>query len=272
MGVLLYNKTYQRFPGFRNHLRPSPKVTTWVPPILPYVGRPKIYQEWSKLNFTDTVGNEKVPMVEIDVLICPSNPPRAEQVAPSDYVCNAGYVKQTDTAGNAFDLGYPDLPRNGVFLDHGRYGDIATPIVTLDYLNANDGSSNTLMLGENLLVSTWTHWQHFNNYNSYPEKQFMSFVWHQLGTGAFPNVHPERRINGDTQNFIMGKDQKWLNYARLASFHPQGVNVTFCDGHNRYLNESMDYKVLIQLMTPNGLESYSQGESPSREMLNDGLY
>jgi hypothetical protein len=31
--------------------------------------------------------------------------------------------------------------------------------------------------------------------------------------------------------------------------------MTFCDGHTRFLGDQMDYKIYMQLMTPNGQKS-----------------
>jgi prepilin-type processing-associated H-X9-DG protein len=41
-------------------------------------------------------------------------------------------------------------------------------------------------------------------------------------------------------------------YARPASSHSGGANVTFCDGHSAFQREDIDYVVYVQLMTPNG--------------------
>ena len=43
-----------------------------------------------------------------------------------------------------------------------------------------------------------------------------------------------------------------MNYARPASNHPGGVNMTFADGRTQYVNENIDYTVYAALMTPEG--------------------
>ena len=47
-------------------------------------------------------------------------------------------------------------------------------------------------------------------------------------------------------NFFVSK------YNRPASFHPGGVNVMFCDGHVRFLSDTIAYGVYQALMTPRG--------------------
>lgn len=37
-----------------------------------------------------------------------------------------------------------------------------------------------------------------------------------------------------------------------SSNHPTGVNVSFCDGHTRFLSQDIDYTVFCLLMTPWG--------------------
>ena len=43
--------------------------------------------------------------------------------------------------------------------------------------------------------------------------------------------------------------------ARPAANHTGGVNVAFCDMHILFLLETIDYRVYMQLMTPNGAQS-----------------
>jgi prepilin-type processing-associated H-X9-DG protein len=48
-------------------------------------------------------------------------------------------------------------------------------------------------------------------------------------------------------------------YARPSSRHPQGVNVLFCDGHSRFLQQELDYGIFCLIMTPNGQQSNTPG-------------
>ena len=50
------------------------------------------------------------------------------------------------------------------------------------------------------------------------------------------------------------------NYNEAYSFHPGGMNVSFCDGHTKYLNERMSLKVLAMLVTKNGGEQVTEDD------------
>ena len=43
--------------------------------------------------------------------------------------------------------------------------------------------------------------------------------------------------------------------ARPSSYHPGGVIASFCDGHQEFMAETIDYNVWRHLMTPNGVRS-----------------
>lgn len=50
------------------------------------------------------------------------------------------------------------------------------------------------------------------------------------------------------------------NYNEAYSFHPGGMNVTFCDGHTKFLSERMSLKVFAMLITKNGGETVSEDD------------
>jgi prepilin-type processing-associated H-X9-DG protein len=72
-------------------------------------------------------------------------------------------------------------------------------------------------------------------------------VWHDT-------ENPARRINGDRNTNATAAPT--MDYARPSSNHRGGgVNATFCDGHVQWLNDTIDYRVYQQLMTPDSKRS-----------------
>jgi prepilin-type processing-associated H-X9-DG protein len=57
-----------------------------------------------------------------------------------------------------------------------------------------------------------------------------------------------------TAGSIPAADKKYL---RPSAYHPAGVNIAFCDGRVRFVNEEISYGVYQALMTPRGSDAYN---------------
>src|SRR5262249_15709826 len=79
-----------------------------------------------------------------------------------------------------------------------------------------------------------------------------AFCWFDTKTPS-----PEMRINGNRQK----AKQLTPELLRPSSNHPKGVNVAFAHGHPQFLREQIDYRVYVQLMTPNHKQSSSSDKS-----------
>jgi prepilin-type N-terminal cleavage/methylation domain-containing protein len=127
--------------------------------------------------------------------------------------------------------------------------------VSSSFVSSGDGTSTTLMLSENVDCGEWADvW----------ESQ-VGFVW-QAGLDANGNPAPGPCLLGDNLGTSSLKRinenvglidsattvQDKYTYARPSSYHPGGVVVTFCDAHTTFLNDTIDYLVYCQLMTPRG--------------------
>jgi hypothetical protein len=157
-------------------------------------------------------------------------------------------------------------------------GDAPGPRVTVDFISTNDGTSNTVMVSENLQCSNWatdptvaggeTPWA-----SEFQIKQQMGMVF--FITQATQNNDPNTSAtfyNPDSAG-INGLAlaaptpvplTDGLNYSRPSSAHPGGVNAFFVDNHYRFLNEEMEYRTYTQLMTPrqNNLVLNATGNTP----------
>ena len=259
-------------------------VVSWLVPLLPNLERADLYRNWRQgLFFPGGTGYNPLadPTLKgyVAALICPSNPPSIQNPPPCAYIANCGQMDVTSGAG------YPSDPRdNGVFFNRFADGNTLTapnhtsgaPIVTMtqDFISSNDGTSNTLALSENSdqfndqgnagSYVTWTNGTPAlpsNNALLGPAEYYNGFVWWPAATATPPYqpydfvnnklVYPYGMINYVTTAGVNPPPNGYY-YARPASRHPSGVNVLFCDGHSRFLNQELDYAVFCLIMTPNG--------------------
>lgn len=113
--------------------------------------------------------------------------------------------------------GRDDCPAEGVCLNHA----ISSPTyVSLHYVSSHDGSTATLLLSESLSEKCWAREGFAIN------DRLLAFGWTAEAT----------RLT----DFV-------------SSNHPGVVVASFCDGHQRFLSESLDYDVYKQLLSPYGL-------------------
>ncbi len=217
----------------------------WVQPILPRIERNDLWQLFTAGTLYQN--SNSVP-VRLEVLVCPSSQVRG--LAPICFAVNSGRVDN-------YVSGFPgDWQENGVF--HGgllQAGSISNPPLvsnTASYISRNDGTSNTIMLAENLntlMTGTtgdvnWAAVRSVNNFGSPQNGEWRTgLVW-------FPQDPPPIGLNRDTET--AGVLNFGLNYARPSSRHPGGFNVAFCDGSVRFLSDEVAYRVYALLMTPKG--------------------
>lgn len=145
---------------------------------------------------------------------------RPEHYATSDtplsYVANCGRPGDDDTAAE------------GIFHNHDVDGE---PIVSsLPFLSEHDGASYTLMLSENIQAGRWIDTTEAN----------VGMVWREK---------PDQ-CSGINECLDVGDRPESLQYARPSSHHGAGVVVSFCDGHQEFLRDTIDYQVYQHLMTP----------------------
>jgi prepilin-type N-terminal cleavage/methylation domain-containing protein/prepilin-type processing-associated H-X9-DG protein len=260
---LSYATVNGRFCGWVNSIGQDNKAVSWVVPLFPYIDRQDLANAFTVRNYKDpNSGTSPVsdyhPNTYIQLLVCPTNPPVDEKTSPLGYVVNGGFANDTSptsaTSGG-------ENPANGVF--HDQYGPTVADgfnpkiarVVTMQYLASNDGASRTLMMSENVqLVKTWFTYQEY--------RQDVAMVWYPDAGTTATAYH---RIN-------FGKtvpDNRDLNFARPSSYHAQGVNVAFCDGHGQFISESISYNVYKQLMTSASSKTLSD---PDNVLLDESLF
>lgn len=273
----------------------NPYPVSWVVPLLPHIERGDLYRNWRQGMFINS-GSAVPPYNQltdptlsgyINLLVCPSNPPASQFPPPNAYVVNTGQIDAISSAGQI-----PCDPRdNGVFFDRfidgGGIAGFPTPsnaangaVVTMtqDFISSNDGTSNTLALSENSDRIFGDSASYADLSTVAPYEYSVGFVWYPSNQAAGPyqpyyngaSVYPYGMINylapaGAAPPTVApsGAVPGTTNYAysRPSSRHPQGVNVLFCDGHSRFLQQELDYGIFCLIMTPNGQSCNTPGSA-----------
>lgn len=156
------------------------------------------------------------PSVDLEQMICPSDlPPENSALG---YVANCG---REDGAG--------DGPAAGVFFDHNM---APANWIRVSSSELPDGAQQTLLFSENIQASQW---------NANPPGEInVGMVWaDDPGSCGLINMCTD-----------VGSTAPGIEYARPSSNHSGGVVVTYCDGHQAFLADDIEYNVYKHQMTP----------------------
>ncbi len=273
---------------------------SWVVMVLPHVEQAALYNEWAD-GHVEFEGDQLGPKCQatLPLLMCPSNPQTVERPSPLHYVVNAGDVDRTEYS-LCFDNfhPHPDSPAQyyGHVMGNGLFTDIhwylegeedqtepspctrlcprdmwdlpwrdKIPQMTLNYLQSKgDGTSQTLMLSENLRTVSWA-FQHHDAYDDKgaprDDKYYFGFCWGQPDVVAEATAadmpKQQRRINGGTSDYDSYRDvpDMKIDDGFPSSNHPGGVYAAFVGGAVKFLDEDIELRVYAQLMTSNHRES-----------------
>jgi prepilin-type N-terminal cleavage/methylation domain-containing protein/prepilin-type processing-associated H-X9-DG protein len=230
------------------------------------------------------------PNLFLKIAVCPSDARAeainasspAENLSANSYVVNCGMKDLNATPAN----GARDSAANGVFHWNFPYqlaavepaefpvpnsavycAKLTTPetMAKVTTSSITDGTATTMMLSENVDSGNWTNfWE-----------SRVGFVW-QAGVLNGVAAPVPSQVNGqNTDNLptnistpqgfegLLLINEKFGEYdtapaggqplfARPSSYHPGGVNVTFCDGHTQFVADTIDYIVYCHLMTTRG--------------------
>ncbi len=241
---------------------------TWVAMLLPNLGHNDI---WDRLSANDTTVAAKLnslrgtdgEYVTIPELLCPSDePPGAFALS---YVANCGIPDSLTT-----ELGITDSAKTGVFQDH--YTPNVSQRIKVELDRIPDGASNTLMFTENIQAYRWIVQGDGSTLSAiHPELQEQSVgvvwwptsrnnCWRLINSNSAPidsGTEPERAADvyeiyglNPSADPSVTELEKAYSWARPASFHPDGVIATFCDGSQRLQSSEIDYETYRRLMAP----------------------
>jgi len=287
---------------------------SWVVLLLPYLDEQGIFDRWD-MNAAYTA-NDDLDDIFLAVLACPDDESAFEQNGGLSYVVNGGFGDDKvlnddvgtlhsflseeidwDGDGKVNSLGVMDTPTVSMlgpdFDDREitrATGVFWTEFETFQDRSRNksaalgkiyDGSSNTLMFGENLNAGGlgWGHPAVSNCLFMFP----IEAAHEASGPPVLPCPDADNTRFGNAPEYIMrdtlspgiatsdpscprapaypnesreGPNAKGivtsLRAPYLNSNHPGLVVVSFCDGSVRPLNDSVDHTVYTRLMTPDG--------------------
>ena len=270
---------------------PFPKFIegrSWVVEILPFIDQQGTYDRWDKSIAWNMAPNlDLASSLYIQALACPNDESAYQTPGGLSYVANAGFSNTTSGADAALarkghtwfdaaldwnsDMTASDPEdeqitfQTGVFwanFQNGNFGNICKNKCFAPG-KIYDGSSNTLMLAENINAGQ-TNWANPSlnscgfllpieggpSQSSDTNKASASYLRNAstgilAGTEPFPN---QKKAGPEGAPFP-------------NSNHPGVVVVSLCDGAARSISEGIDKRVYTQLMTPGGshLRTLSNG-------------
>ena len=222
LALLNYEAVYQQFPGYVNRIATDKENQILGSWVVPLFPYLERQDLWKEWS------EGKPEHVFMRLLVCPSDPPEqsTKSDTPLSYVANCGRPGDEDTVAH------------GIFHNHDVDSDPVT--VCLDDLDQHDGATYTLLLSENVQAGRWTDTTEAN----------VGIVWREKPDKCSP-------IN---QCLDAGDRPQDLQYARPSSHHGAGAIVSFCDGHQEFLRDGIDYQVYQHLMTPDSKAAGVPGE------------
>jgi prepilin-type N-terminal cleavage/methylation domain-containing protein/prepilin-type processing-associated H-X9-DG protein len=239
------------------------------------------------------VGQNSAYSIVMNAFICPSSPapssinyyntcwsgygngsgspipsPPTQNWGRSDYFPTCGFHGSLLQA-----LGFPSAYVTAFGNDSGTIANIATfnpttnlvgtPIPHIRIASVTDGTSNTIMLGEDAGRPVgYNHARQIYNQHGGPVEGVLNPT--DYGGGAWADPYTYAHLCGSTADGIRCQGGICLincsSNNELYSFHPGGVNVLFDDGSVHFLKESMDPRIVVQLITRAGGEVVSSDQ------------
>jgi prepilin-type N-terminal cleavage/methylation domain-containing protein/prepilin-type processing-associated H-X9-DG protein len=273
--VFLHDNAGKGIPGWRNAITVSSGtqayVVGWPPLLFPYLERTDLYRRYEDGTFhTNSIGE----ITQLSLLICPTTPADSRTSPVLSYAGNGGRGRVQTPAGD------PDFHKgDGVMFE--SCGPQGTRI-SLDAVSSGDGTSTTLLFGEK---------------NGNAQQTALSWSRMEGGGGSNPNlgglVASPGGLNGAATHIGRGptgaanfaflfadsnalpaattpplKPQSALNPIYPSANHSGGIVFAFCDGHTKFVADTISHEVYTQLMTQDSTAS----SFPNLLPLNEGAY
>jgi prepilin-type N-terminal cleavage/methylation domain-containing protein/prepilin-type processing-associated H-X9-DG protein len=299
LAMLMYEGARMKFPGYLNTVTDSAGyavTVNWVIMTFPYIEHNDLWKNWhtsgTALNTAQPANPIGALNVYLKLFVCPSNPTDLTTAGstPLGYCVNTGladplssckFVGAASSTLSGNRTSAWEQKSDGVFFDLRTYangvnvnspgnatypnpwGHPATwPMgMSMDYLSQHDGSSNTLMLSENIeSISNSVSWGSagasgstlpsvctVGDYNEYD----LGFQWDGTQAGVTGSPVPNK-INTQLISPVSTASNTASNPVTMppSSRHGSGVVVSYCDGHQDFLRDDITYTVYEHLMTP----------------------
>ena len=244
----MFHNTWSYLPGYvmsSNYLNTSGYRTSWVMMMAPQLEKGDLWNSWT----ATSGGGNSSPAASVywEQMVCPSNPPASTAGPVLSYVINAG--RPDNTGATPYDLQSNGIAFN--LYDTLSSTNVAAKVkVSKEYLESNKGSAYTMFSSENTLPGvSWVLGGTMitSTLAATNNETQCAFNWQMTSS---PSV--AAAINGDRMNKgTSATSGSATDYARPASNHPGGVDVSFCDTHTQFVQQSIAYNVYQALMASN---------------------
>jgi len=254
--------------------QPSDIIISWAAKLLPQLDQGALWEQLISNNNNvgggfdggkgdggRNSGYDAPPLLE--VFVCPSD------VRPTADIGYLSYVANTGTSDIEWET-FSDSRFNGIFQNLITTGPLARGSTAVRFgSDIKDGSNTTLLFSENVHKDdgyghTWLS-SPYLNVDGLSTEQAFGMIWVYGDVATFnlpsdPSISPPifYRFNRTTNS--TGADytgdyiqlNNGIPFTRPASSHPELFITAFVEGNTRSINESIEYRVYQQLMTPNG--------------------
>lgn len=119
--------------------------------------------------------------------------------------------------------------------------------MSLDYLSQHDGSTYTLLLSENTQATSWIPYVTSTSKRRLPSETDIGMVW-----ATTPNncTGTDTSFPSKINDCLDLTARNIYRVTRPSSRHVSGVVASFCDGHQQFVSEMIEWEVYCHMMTP----------------------
>jgi prepilin-type N-terminal cleavage/methylation domain-containing protein/prepilin-type processing-associated H-X9-DG protein len=241
----LYNGDREPFAGFLLGLTSH----SWRTVVLPHMEEQAVYDRISFAEYATHEVNQSAITNEIDVFNCPSTP-RSSFVARGLWVGRGKLEEKYSAAVADYSStdGVNDPQRIHITCIPGGWGEvIGDKPLEIGFGKFVDGLSHTLMLAERAGLPD-LYADGGAVFTPHDPPRFRT--WGNVGMWALSAEYLMNHITPDAGYPLVNYD----NFKGFYSFHSGGIHVAFADGSVQFLNESIETKTLIALVTRDGGE------------------
>lgn len=299
LAQIQFDQVHGRLPASGNFYDPGPGKGevkfhhAWTISILPYVEQNNLYQSWDEDLPIDDPKNEPLTESEIPVYTCPSD---ISLIGSGDlsYVVNGGWgytIRTGDGVGdcpvdwrnNMLDLNGDGKTCTGDDSvddeDRKRYKYLGLFFVenwksggTVRHHSLNDvfdGTSQTFMVSENVRAGYDPDDERATFANPHPYRNVFYIGIPCIAGSCAKGTVDYSLCNSGADRINAGLESPEGQAPHPNSFHPEGVNMAYADGHASFISEEIDGAVYAALTSPQG--RFLNG-SPLEQVIVSGEY